>query len=100
MRAARPRPARPGAVPSFGSGLAAGEPLRKRHEITRRDHPQRIDTASVGTSDAKFKTGNIRGLTAPRQPSELFHQQAGNGVEALFLGQVGAEVLVEFVDAS
>src|SRR3569832_2222032 len=99
MRAARPQPARSGAVPSSESGLAAGEPLSERDEITGRDHPQRIDTASVGTSDAKFKAGNICGLTAPRQPTELCHQQAGGGVEALFLGQVGAEVLVEFVDA-
>src|SRR4051794_23875867 len=99
MRATRPQPARPGAVLSLESGLAAGKPLGRRHEIARRNYAQRIDTTPVGTGDAELKAGDVGRLTAPGQSSELFHQQTRDGVESLLLGELRAEVFVEFIDA-
>src|SRR5438067_1379208 len=83
----------------IGSGLAAGQPLIVRHEVPGWDHAQRIDSASVGAGYPEFETVDVGSFAAPRQAAELFHQESGDGIEALFLGQIRIEVLVEFVDA-
>src|SRR6202011_857988 len=82
----------------IGSGLAAGLPLFRRHEITRRDYSQRIDPAPVGAGHPEFDPLDVGSLAAPRQPAELFHQETRHGIEALLLGQLRAEILVELVD--
>src|SRR5262249_16851039 len=86
------------AVRSWRSGLVAGQPLIRRYEIARRNHAQRIDTPAVGARDAELETIDVGRLAAPGQPAELLHDETGHRVEALLLGELRAEILVELVD--
>src|SRR6516164_2396307 len=81
------------------SGPAACESLLRRHDVTGRDHSQRIDPAAVRAHHAELEAIDARHLAAPRQAAELLHEQPRHGVKPLLLGEMGAEVLVELLDA-
>src|SRR4029077_16787439 len=86
--------------PCLSGALGAGRALfGGRLHVARREHTQRIDAAPVGAQHAALAALEARGLARARQPPELLHEEAGDGVHALLLGQVRAEVLVEFLDA-
>src|SRR6516164_1360150 len=98
-RAVRRLRRQPPLVDQAISLVTAGRSLFGRHDVARRGHAQRIDATAVGAYDAEFEPVDAGGLAAARQPAELLHEQPGDGVEALFLGKVRAEVFVELIDA-
>src|SRR2546430_14905862 len=73
--------------------------LVRRQHVARRHHAQRIDAAPIGAQHAELEAIDARDLAAARQPAELLHEQAGDGVEALRLREPRVEVLVELRDA-
>ena len=75
-------------------------PLFGRHEIARRDHSQRVDPAPVGARHAEFEAVDVGRFAAPRQPAELFHEQARDVSKPSSSDSSDAEILVEFVDAA
>src|SRR5205823_11459219 len=74
--------------------LSARGPLVRRQHVARRHHAQRIDAAPVGAQHPELETADARALAAPRQPAELFHEQARDGVDALGFREPRAEILV------
>src|SRR3979490_3172750 len=72
---------------------------RARPPAARRHHAQRVDAAPIGAQHTELEAIDARGLAAPRQPAELLHEQARDGVEALRFREPRAEVLVELRDA-
>src|SRR2546430_14736707 len=73
--------------------------LVRRQHVARRHHAQRIDAAPVGAQHPELEAADARALAAPRQPAELLHEQAGDGVDALGLREPRAEILVELRNA-
>ncbi len=73
--------------------------LFRCYEVAWRHDAQRIDAAPIGARHAELESVDGGRLAPTRQPSQLLHQQPGHGIEALFLGELRAEVLVELVDA-
>src|SRR5882762_5044122 len=71
----------------------------RRLDIGWRDHTQKIDAAAIGAQHAKLQLADLNGLSAARQPPELLHQQAADGVEFL-VGKRSPEVLIEIRDGS
>src|SRR5581483_7160919 len=82
----------------IGAGLAGGLPLSRWDDVARGNDAQGIDAPPVGTRHPELEPVDAGDLAASRQTPELLHQQAGNGIEALLLGQPRAEVFVEILD--
>src|SRR5262245_37591379 len=73
-------------------------PLVDGHDPFRARDAQRLDAPAVGARDAELEAFDRHGLATPRQATELFHHEPGDGVELLVV-ELHAEVLVELVDA-
>src|SRR5262245_23891230 len=81
----------------LSGGAAGGSFIGRGQHVTRCQHAQRIDAAAVGAQYAELEAVDARGLAAARQAAELLHQEPGDGVDALSLGEVRAEELVELL---
>src|ERR1700691_1791375 len=69
----------------------------RRLNIVGGDHTQKIDSAAIGAQYSKLHLADLDGLSAARQPPELLHQQAADGV-VFFIGKRGPEVVIEIGD--
>src|SRR5579862_1128023 len=66
-----------------------------RQHVARRDDAQRVDAPAVGAQYAELEAIDAERLAAAWQPAELLHDEAGHGVEALLLGKLRSEELVD-----
>src|SRR5690348_12784869 len=71
-----------------GPARAVRGPLFRRLHVARRDHLQGVDAAAVGALHAELEALEAQALAAARQPPELLHDEAGDGVHALLFREV------------